>query len=214
MSRVRLPATRAGRIATIAAAALLAALILSQLFLPGLGERAIEGRLTERGGSADVSLSAKPAARLLWGDGESVDIDATGLDLDVDLSEDPVAFDDLDRFDEVQILIGDSRAGPVELETFALRRSGDEPYALQAVGTTSLAAMAESAAGQFGVPGSEILGTFLGASGVGSDLDIDLDMLLSSEDGRIQVVSGGGEIAGVEAGPIAEAITSAIVISL
>jgi hypothetical protein len=39
-------------------------------------------------------------------------------------------------------------------------------------------------------------------------------MELTSEDGRIQVVSGGGTVAGVPTGPLAELITSAVVIRL
>jgi hypothetical protein len=39
-------------------------------------------------------------------------------------------------------------------------------------------------------------------------------MGLQSDDGRIVVVSGGGTVAGIPTGPLAELITSAIVIQL
>ena len=116
MPSVRLPQSLAGRIAAIVGAAVVLVLILSQLFLPGIGEGVIEDRLTENGGTAEASLSATPAARLLWGSGDKIAVDATGLDLEVTTSDDPVVFDDLDRFDDVEIVIRDSSMGPVQIE--------------------------------------------------------------------------------------------------
>ena len=46
------------------------------------------------------------------------------------------------------------------------------------------------------------------------DLPIDLDMQLTSDDGRVQVVSGGGNVAGLPTGPLAELLTNAIVVQL
>ena len=43
---------------------------------------------------------------------------------------------------------------------------------------------------------------------------IDLDMQLRSEDGRVVVESGGGTVAGLPAGLLAQVITSAIVVRL
>lgn len=215
MDRIRLPTSLAGRIAAVAAATMVLLLVLSQLLLPGIGEGAIEDRLTENGGAADVSLSAKPAARLLWGDGDRIGIDATGLDLEIGRANDPVVLEDVDRFGDVEIVIADSTVGPIELENLVLSRNGDEPYSLEATGHTSLADLADSAGEDFEVPGSDLLGALLNATGVGgSDLDVDLDMRLESDDGRIRVVEGGGEIAGIPTGPLAELIASAIVVEL
>jgi hypothetical protein len=211
---VPLPRSLPGRIAAIAAAAILLLLILTQLFLPGIGEGAIEDRLTEGGGVADVSLSATPAARLLWGSGDRIAIEATGLDLDLD-EEDPEAFENLDRFDEVEIVVADSRAGPVELDTFLLTRDGGEIYSLRSSGASSAANLAEFAADDAEIPGSDILGGLIGATGIGgSNVDVELDMKLVSDEGRVQVVEGGGEIAGIPTGPLAELITEAILIQL
>lgn len=215
MDRLQLPATRLGKIAAVVAAALMLLLVLTQLILPRIGEGAIEDRLTENGGVAEVSLSAKPAARLLWGDGDRLAIDAAGLDLELRTADDPVVFDDLDRFGEVEIVITDSTAGPVDLRNFVLLRDGDEPYSLEATGATSVADLGESAAESFDVPGSDILGGILSATGIGgSDLNVDLDMRIESDEGRIRVVEGGGEIAGIPTGPLAELITAAIVVEL
>jgi hypothetical protein len=207
---VRLPQSTLGRIAAIAVAAIVLLLVLTQLFLPGIGEGAIEDRLTEGGGIADVSLSATPAARLLWGGGDRIAIDATGLDLDLEDPE-PEVFENLDRFDDVEIAVASSRAGPVDLDNFLLTRDGDSAYSLVATGATSVADLAEFFADDFELPGGDILGGVLGATGVGgADLDVELDMQLTSDDGRIEVVEGEGEVAGIPTGPLAALITQAI----
>lgn len=207
---MRLPQSTPGRIAAIAAAAVVLLLVLTQLFLPGVGENAIEDRLTEGGGIAHVSLSATPAARLLWGGGDRIAIDATGLDLDLEDPE-PEVFENLDRFDDVEIAVASSRAGPVDLDNFLLTRDGDATYSLAATGATSAADLAEFFADDFELPGGDVLGGILGATGVGgADLDVELDMELTSDDGRIEVVEGEGEIAGIPTGPLAAVITQAI----
>lgn len=203
-----------GRIAAILGAAVVLVLVVSQLFLPGVGEGVIEDRLTENGGSAAASLSATPAARLLWGDGDRIGIDATGLDLEVTTSEDPVVFDDLDRFDDVDIIIRDSSMGPVQLENFVLTRNGDEPYSLEATGNTSVSDLAEFGADTFDLPGADILGGILNVATGGTEVDVDLDMKVASDDGRVRVVEGGGEIAGIPTGPLAAFITSAVTVEL
>ena len=209
-----MPTSLWGRIAAIAGAAIILVLLLSQIFLPGVGEAAIEDRLTENGGIAHASLSATPAARLLWGDGDRIAIDANGLELEVTTEEDPVVLDDLDRFGEVEIVMRDTKVGPVELDNFILTRAGDEPYSLEATGTSSVSDLAEFGAETFDLPGSDLLGGILNVATGGTDIDVDLDMEIASDDGRVRVVEGGGEIAGIPTGPLAAFITSAVVIEL
>jgi hypothetical protein len=207
---VPLPQTTAGRIAAIAGAAIVLLLVVTQLILPGIGEGAIEDRLTEGGGVAEVALSATPAARLLWGDGDRIEIDATGLDLDLE-DPDPEVFEDLDRFDEVEVVVTDSRVGPVDVESFTLTRDGDEPYSLETHGTGSIAGLAEFAAEDADLPGSSVVGSIIDATGIGgADVDVDLDMRLASDDGRVEVVDGGSEIAGIPTGPLGTLVTQAI----
>lgn len=209
-----MPTSLAGRIVAALAAAVVLILILTQIFLPGIGEGAIEDRLTENGGVANVSLSAKPAARLLWGDGDRVGVEATGVELDLQTSDDPVVFENLDRFGEVEVILNDSLAGPVELDSLILTRDGSDPYRLEARGQTSLADISEFLATSSDIPGSDFLGGVLDVIGVGDDLDIDLDMELDSDGGRIDVVSGDGEVAGIPVTPIAELIITAIDVGL
>jgi len=214
VSSLPIPKSLAGRIAAAVVAALILLLVACQIFLPGIGEGVIEDRLTDNGGVADASLSAKPAARLLWGDGDRVEVDATGLDLEVTAESDPVVLDDLDRFGDVEIVMRDSSVGPIELDDFILTRDGDEPYSLEATGTTSVSDLAEFGAETFDLPGSDILGGILNVATGGTDVDVDLDMRLESDAGRIRVVEGGGEIAGIPTGPLAAIITSAVAIEL
>jgi hypothetical protein len=211
---VRLPQSLWGRIAAIAGAAIVVVLLVSQIFLPGIGEGVIKDRLTENGGTADVSLSAKPAARLLWGSGDKIVVDAAGLDLEVSASDDPVVFDDLDRFDDVEIVINDSSMGPVQMTSFVLARNGDEPYSLEATGDTSVSDLAQFGAETFDLPGGDLLGGILNVATGGTEVDVDLDMKIESDDGRVHVIEGGGEIAGIPTGPLAAFITSAVTVEL
>ncbi len=176
---LRLPKSLPARIAAIFAAAIILLLILSQIFLPGIGEGVIEDRLTENGGVADASLSATPAVSLLWGSGDTVKVDATSLDLEVSAARDPVVFDDLDRFDNVEIVMRDSTVGPVDLDEFVLTRKGDEPYSLEATGTTSPAELAEFGADSFDVPGSDLIGGILSFATGGAEADVELTCWLS-----------------------------------
>ena len=89
------------------------------------------------------------------------------------------------------------------------------------VGKTMIArALARSVGGEFtriqctpDLLPSDVLGTSV------SDVDettvpVELDLEVTSEDGRVRVVSGGGTVAGFETGPLAQLITSAIVVQL
>jgi hypothetical protein len=198
----------------IAAAGLLVtALVASQLLLPDLAADEVEDRLTEGGGSAEVSLAALPALRLLFGDGDSFEVSASELDLELDQQGE--VFDRLDGFGEINVAITDFAAGPFELESFALERDGSGPYRLLSEGTTTAAALLSYGAESLGLAGGP-----LATAAIGSLLDTDrvipveLDMELVSDEGRVQVVSGGGTIAGLPTGPFAQLITSAIVVRL
>lgn len=201
----------AGRTALIVLAALLLLLVVSQIALPSLGEGAIERRLTENGGVAEVELSALPAARLLWGSGDRLAVEARGVELE--MSEPREAFNELDRFGEVEIALADSVAGPVELESFVLVRRGDEPYKLQADGGFSAADLARFGAERAKLPGAGLIGALIGATGVGAaDVPLELDLELTTEpDGGVRVEDGGSSVAGIPTGPLAELLTSAIV---
>lgn len=191
------------------------ALLAGQLLLPELGERGIEDRLTEGGGSAEVSLSAMPALRLLFEDGDRLAVNASDLELEVEERTDVLGR--LDGFDAVEVSLTDSRTGPFELESFNLSRDGADPYRLVSSGRTSAQALAEYGFDSLGLPGGGLADMFLdrvlGERG-DADVPVELDMELTSDDGRLRVISGGGEIAGFDTGPLAELVTTAIVVRL
>ncbi|CAN5611293.1 hypothetical protein BH10ACT11_BH10ACT11_02960 [soil metagenome] len=212
---MKLPQTTKGRIAAIVAAAVVAFLVLSQLFVPGLGEKAIRDRLTANGGVADVSISAFPAIRLLWGRGDSLKVNGDGLNIDVDQNGDPAVLGNLDRFGDVEIVLDNSEAGPFRIESFVLARHGEGAYSLDARTATSASQLAAYGVDEADLPGAGIVGTILDFTGLGGkDIPVDLDLEMTSDDGRIEVTDGGGTVAGLPTGPLAELITRAIVIKL
>ena len=198
----------------VAAGAVVFALVLTQLLIPAIGERRVADRLTENGGSAEVTLGAVPALRLLWGDGERFQVAARDLDLDLDRPE-PV-LDRLDGFSIVDVAITDSRAGPFEISSFRLTRDAPAPYHLVSTGQTSPRRLVDYGLEGVELPGESVLdrifGELLGPSE--ATIPVSLDMELADDGGRLQVLSGGGTINGIPTGPLAELITSAIVIRL
>jgi hypothetical protein len=196
-----------------AAIAIVVLLGVSQLVTPPLVENHIEGRLTEGGGSADVSVSAFPAARLLFGDGKRITVTGSGLDLGLEQRTDVLA--SLDDFDQVDLHIRDFRAGPFSVARFELTRPGPSaPYHLVSRARTTPAAVTSYGASRLGVPGGPLLGFFTRQAVGNRPIPIALDMDLRSDGGRVVVVSGGGTVAGFPTGPLAELITSAIAVHI
>jgi hypothetical protein len=197
----------------VAGGVIVVLLIAAQLLLPGLVERDIEDRLTEGGGEAQVTVSAVPAARLLFDDGDQFEVAASGLDLDLD--ERIEVFERLDGFGEVDIAVTDTEAGPFAVESFALTREASGPYRLVSTSTTTAADLADYSADILGLAGP-LAGIALDEVFARADapIPIELDMELTSDEGRIEVVRGGGTIAGFPAGPLAELITAAILVRL
>jgi hypothetical protein len=198
----------------IAALAVVALLAASQLAIPPLVERRIEGRLAEGGGSAEVSVSAFPAARLLFDDGERIAVAGSGLDLSLPEPGGGV-FERLDGFDRVDIALRDFRAGPFSVSSFELERAGSSaPYRLATRSHTTPARIARYGADRLGVPGAPLLGLVAQNALGDRPIPVALEIGLESEGGRVVVVSGGGTIAGYPTGPLAELITSAIAVRL
>ena len=205
------------RVAIIVAGVLVALLVAAQFALPPLAEKRIEDRLTENGGSADAEVDAGvPAARLLAGHGDSIDVSGSGLDLDID-PDDSQVLNRLDGFGSVAIDLTDFQAGPFEVDSFELSRDGSSPYSLSGSLVTTAAALASYGADRLGIPGASLLPLITGASDdsiADKPIPVELGMELTSDDGRITVTSGGGTVAGFPTGPLAELITQAIVVQL
>jgi hypothetical protein len=198
----------------IIALALAALFAASQLAIPPIAEHRIEDRLTEGGGNADASLSAFPAARLLFGDGKELSVTGSGLDLDLEQRTD--VFEELDGFDRVDVSLTTLQAGPFDVARFDLDRPAPAaPYHLVSTSRTTAGDLAAYGASRLGLPGGPLLQFFADqALGPNRSIPIDFDMELRSEDGRVIVVSGGGSVAGYPTGPLAELITSTIAVRL
>jgi hypothetical protein len=198
---------------TVAGAAIFV-LVASQVLIPGIAAQEVETRLTERGGSAEVRVGAVPALRLLFGDGERLEIDGRDLDLPVD--QDLHVFDRLDGFGIVDVAISNSVVGPFQVDRLTLVRDDAGPYHLVTVGQTTAADLVDSGLEGLSLPGQGVLDSLLetlfGPSTAA--LPISLDLQVASDDGRVRVVSGEASVAGLPAGPLAELITSAIVVSI
>lgn len=190
-----------------------AGLVVAQLVLPGYTADRIEERLTEDGGTVTATVHAFPAARLLFGDGDRLEVSGSGLRLPLDTNED--VFDRLDGFDDVDVRLDTFSAGPFFVDRFDLSREGSGPYRLVSSSTTTGADLLGYGARELGIPGAPFLEYFAGRAPEGNrTIPIRLDMGLDSDDGRIRVVSGGGTVAGYPAGPLAELLTAAIVVRL
>jgi hypothetical protein len=189
--------------------------VASQILIPAFGERAIEDRLTEGGGTAEAKLGAFPAVRLLFGDGER--LEAEGSELELALDPESAVFERLDGFSIVDISILDSRAGPLAIESFELQRDGGSTYQLAFSGSASAAGLARAGLDTVDLPGESVIDVVLGelfGDPEAASVPIELDVGLSSADGRVQVVSGEGTVAGIPSGALAELITSAVVVRI
>jgi hypothetical protein len=202
LQRVRL-------IVLILAAALLL-LAVTQVLLPRYLEGRIENRLERNGGSADATLEALPALRLLAHDGDRLAIEGRDLAFEVRLSSLGSRFlDDIDGFDEVHMRLRGLRADPFRVGTFLLARSeGEDGYRLRLRATTSAGALASHALP--GLIGALVEGaTRLGDRG--ARIPIAVDAVIVSEDGRARVTRARGTVAGLQVGPLVELLSAAVV---
>jgi hypothetical protein len=192
------------RLATLAIVSLAVLLIAAQFALPPLVESQVEGRLTAQGGRADVELSAFPSLRLLFDEGDSARVRASGVELPLVPPSEPV-LKQLDGFGEVDVEVTDSRAGPLQLSEVTLKRgSDDEPYRATVKGSVTARDVATFVGGFLG-------GLAGGALPFGDDeLPIDLQATVRSDGGRPRAVTVHGEVAGIPAGPLVEALAQAL----
>jgi len=126
-------------------------------------------------------------------------------------------FDRLDGFSEVDIRLTNLRAGPFLTRSFALTRGdGDGLYRLALSAEASPRALAGYAASQVGGGLGPLISGFANNLLSLSDVPIpvQLDAGIESNDGRPRLVTGGGSVAGVSTGPLAEALAAAVIAEL
>jgi hypothetical protein len=186
----------------------------THFLLPPYLENRVEERLEEHGGRADVNLSAVPAIRLLTGHGDRLEVDGSGLEVDSD-DPDEDAFDQLNKFDEVDIDLTDVEADPFQVDHFQLEGLGDGRYRIETDATATIQDLGRVAGEQFGPLGG-VIGSIVGGSAPfsGAPVPIHLDGELEASDGKVTMVSGDADVANLPAGPAARLVTSAILSDL
>ena len=203
------------RMAILAASAagLIILLAAVQLALPPILQHRVEQRLTKNGGHARVHLSALPAPRLLFKEGDSLEVRATGIVAPSANGNGNGGLTDLDGFDSVDIQVIGLHTGPLTISRLTLKRDdGAAPYTITVQATVTGAALASYAGTQIGGGLGGFLGGLAGTAmpGSGTEIPIDLTATLRSDGGSISATSVEGSIAGVPAGPFVEALAAAL----
>jgi hypothetical protein len=185
----------------------------SQLFLPPILEDRVADRLERDGGTADVSLHAFPAARLLFDHGDSLKIE--GDDLRLRLGGKGRVLDRLDGFDKVEMRLRRVAAPPLTVRSFLLkRRNGGDDYEVRMTGSTTprdvAAFLGSQAAGGLGGLAGALAAQALPAGGR-SRIPLEVEARMRSRNGRSHVVSARGTVAGVSAGPLVGLVLEAVV---
>jgi hypothetical protein len=191
-------------------ALLVIAAVATQIFLPRLGENQVEDRLTKDGGTAEVNIEAVPAIRLLFDDGDRLEVAAEEVNIPIDDIQGK-SFKELDGFSTVDVRLALSKVGPFFAERVTIiRGEGDELYAFDFRGSTSAAEVGEFALAGLPPLLRSALTALAGRAG-SQELPIRLDVDLRSEKGRARVVGGTGTVAGLPLGGFALGIAGAII---
>ena len=196
-----------------AAAILLVLLVATQVILPRVISGEVEKRLTQDGGTAEVTITAIPAVTLAAGRGQSIEISGDDLAYDLDERKER-PFERLDGFGDVRIDLRDLDAGAVKLTSFTLSREGrDQPYELSMRGSST----PRDLASELGSATGGTLGGLLGglASGVLPDagmgaVPLRLDASVASVDGRPRIDQARATVAGVPAGRLTEVVLRSV----
>jgi hypothetical protein len=191
-------------------------LAISQLAIPPLAERRVADRLERDGGQADVSLSAFPALRLLFDDGDSLEVEGSGLRLD--LTRERGALGRVDGFDEVSLRLDEVSAEPLDISSFELEREdGQRAYSLDLAATTSPREVARFLGSRAGGSLGGLLGDLSAGAlpgGGATRVPLELRATVESRDGRARVGAVEGSVAGIPAGPLAEVVMEAVLARL
>jgi hypothetical protein len=203
------------RILLALVALVVVALISAQVFLPGAAERRVVDRLERHGGSAHVSLSALPAVRLLFGEGDELTVRGSGVRLQPERRG--RTLDRLDGFDKVSVRLDHMVAGPLDVSSFTLKKvEGQRDYRTSLSGTTSAARVGSFLGSEAGGALGSLFGGLAGGSLPGGEASVPLrmDAVIASHGGRAHVVRARGSLAGVPAGLVAELVANAVAAQL
>lgn len=183
---------------------------LTQAIIPNQAEQEVEDRLTRGGGNADVTVKAIPAIRLLFDDGDVIEVDARRVNIPIEDLRGG-SFKELDGFDEVDVRLLRSEIGPFTANRVRIERpEGRENYDFVFRGSTSAGQLADFALGALPPTLRSLIET-IGGRPAETPIPIRLDAELKSRGGRADLVSGSGTVAGLPLGGIALPIAGAII---
>jgi len=186
---------------------------ITQGVIPNRTENKIEDRLTKHGGTADVTVKAIPAIRLLFDDGDELSVDARRIDIPVAELRGG-ALKKLDGFDHMRFEMTSSEIGPFTADRAVLRRpEGAKLYDFAFTGSTSPGQLADFALGSLPPALRSLIETISGRS-ADSAIPIHLDAKLKSDNGRAELVRGSGSVAGLPIAGIALPIAGTIISQL
>ena len=192
-----------------------ALLVVSQFVIPPFAENKVSDRVTEHGGTANVGLSALPALELLFGRGDKLDLQASGLSVDLVPGQDEV-FDKLDDFGEVTIAVTDSRAGPFTITSFRVRKTAPNEYAVALAGDGTAGVVARYAGGRLGGGFGQALAGLAASELGGFDRKVPFNatMQVDTSSGTPRAQDVQGQVAGLPAGPLAQVVANALLSGL
>ena len=182
--------------------------VVLQVAIPMVAERQISASLTESGGEAKVWVEAMPAVRLLRHDGDRLLV--RGDSIQIGLSSNGGGLTALDGFAEVEIVLTDFVTGPFRVREFVLERIGEGPYLMRTHAMTSGAELLQYGGSQIRLLPAPLLRTLTRAPLGGREFPVEVEVELTSAEGRLKVAAGGGTIAGYPAGPLAAILTAAV----
>jgi hypothetical protein len=183
---------------------------ITQGLIPNHAEKKVRDRLTRNGGTADVTVKAIPAIRLLFDDGDELAVDARRIEIPVkDLRGGSLK--QLDGFDRMKFAMSRSQVGPFTADRALLTRGeGEKTYDFIFRGSTSAGQLADFALGSLPPTLRSLIET-IGGRPAEAEIPIRLNAELKSKGGRAELVRGSGTVAGLPLGGIALPIAGAII---
>ncbi|HYP49221.1 MAG TPA: hypothetical protein VEQ61_11345 [Thermoleophilaceae bacterium] len=197
--------------------ALLAVLFVgSELLLPRLAARRVEGRLERDGGEAHAKVRAFPALTLLFERGRALEVTGGGMTLELDQpSADADGLERLEGFEEVRLRLSDLHAGPLEISRFELDRApGERLFHLHmtadALPRELAAHLGSRAGGAIGALIGGLAGGVLPGEGA-TRVPVRVDGAVENRDGALEVVEGANAtVAGLPLGPLAALVVGGL----
>jgi hypothetical protein len=114
---------RAGLIAAGLAGAIVLALVLAQLFLPGIAASRVRSRVERYGSVESVTVKAWPAVELLWGQADTVEVKARSLALSP--AQTAKLLGEARGVTTMRLTAARMREGPLQLRDASFRKHGD-----------------------------------------------------------------------------------------